>query len=517
MIARLIFGSLCLSAALAAFAGGCFFRSAEQKPPGYVSVGIESYPGQLDPRFTTDANSSRVSALVYSALLRPERDSELRPDLATSWRKIDERTYLFEIRPGVVFHDGTPLTARDVKYTYDSILDPATRSSKRALLGPLASVEEAGPYGVRFRLSAPHAPFLEQCTIGIVPAGTPAQPDRPPPGSGPFIVETIRPGEKVVLRANPRYWEGRPRIDGLAFHAVPDAMVRVLEFKKGTIDLLQNDIEPDMLPWLRRNTAAAIETRQGTTFQYVGVNLTHPILGRREVRQALAYAIDRERIIRHLLKNLAAPATGLLSPLHWAYDPSVPQRPYDPEKARSLLDRAGFRDPDGDGPRPRFRLSFKTTNIDLRRRIAEALKEQLQRVGIELDVRAYEWGTFYGDVRRGNFHLFSLAWVGVLDPDIYYNLFHSSSVPPNGDNRGRYANAELDRLLERGRASLEREERKAVYRRVQRLLAEELPYIPLWWWKNVVVSRPDLRGVEPYPNGDFLFFKNAFLDAADSR
>jgi peptide/nickel transport system substrate-binding protein len=285
-------------------------------------------------------------------------------------------------------------------------------------------------------------------------------------------------------------------------------MVRILEFKNGSIDFLQNDIEPDMLPWLRKNTAARVETHQGTTYQYIGINLNHPILRERKVRQAIALAIDREGIIRHLLKDLGTPATGLLSPVHWAYEGAVDSWPHDPERAKRLLDEAGLVDPDGSGPRPRFKLSFKTTNIDLRRRIAEAFKEQLQTVGIELEIRGYEWGTFYADVKKGNFHLFSLAWVGIMDPDIYYQVFHSSSVPPQGNNRGRYANPDLDVLLERGRRAVDTAERRAIYAEVQKIAARELPYIPLWWVKNVIVQQPTLRGFVPYPDGDLISLKS---------
>jgi peptide/nickel transport system substrate-binding protein len=313
------------------------------------------------------------------------------------------------------------------------------------------------------------------------------------------------------LSANNDYWEGRPKIAGLVVKVVPDAMVRVLEFKKGTIDFLQNDIEPDMLPWLKRNTDAAIEANPGTTFQYIGINLTHPILKHRKVRQAIAYAIDREAIIRHLLKGLGTPANGVLSPLNWAYESTVDQWPYDPGKAKRLLDEAGFRDPDADGPLPRFRLSFKTTNIDLRKRIAEALKDQLQRVGIELEIRTYEWGTFYSDIKKGDFHLYSLAWVGVLDPDIYYQIFHSASMPPDGDNRGRYSNAAVDDLLEKGRRATDVNDRKRIYSQIQKVLAADLPYIPLWWWKNVVVKKTSLQGFVPYPDGDLTALKSVYF------
>jgi len=217
-----------------------------------------------------------------------------------------------------------------------------------------------------------------------------------------------------------------------------------------------------------------------------------------------------------LLKDLGTPASGLLSPLNWAYEGAVDSWPYDPEQAKRQLDEAGFHDPDGDGPRPRFKLSYKTTNIDLRRRIAEAFKEQLQAVGIELEIRGYEWGTFYSDVKKGNFHLFSLAWVGIADPDIYFHIYHSSSVPPDGDNRGHYANPALDTLLERGRWAVDINQRRAIYSEVQKIVARELPYIPLWWVKNVIVRRPALRGFVPYPDGDLISLKNVSISSSSS-
>jgi peptide/nickel transport system substrate-binding protein len=490
--------------------GACRTSGSSQDPAGYLIVGIESKPLHLDPRYSTDANSARIGGLIYNSLLRADSNSQLQPELASGWQRLDDRTYVFDLRRDVTFHNGKPLTAVDIKFTYESILEPKNRSPKRALLKPLQAIDQLGPYRLRFRLTAPYAPFLEQFTLGIVPAGSAengASSAAPPVGSGPFILESARSGETVILKANPSYWEEKPGIAGLNFKVVPDAMVRVLEFKKGNIGFMQNDLEPDVLPWLKDNTNAEIETNQGTTFQYIGLNLIHPILKHRQVRQALALAIDRDRIIRHLIKNLGTPASGLISPLNWAYDGSAKQWPHDPEKAKRLLDEAGFRDPDGDGPLPRFKLSFKSTNLDLRRRIAEALKEQLKNVGVELELRAYEWGTFFSDIKKGNFHLYSLAWVGIQDPDIYYQIFHSSSVPPNGDNRGYYSNPQVDRLLEKGRTAMDTTERTLIYGEVQRILAEDLPYIPLWWWKNVIVKTPSLQGFVPYADGDFISFK----------
>ena len=483
---------------------------SHDRSKGYLVAGIESNPLQVDPRYSTDANSVRIGNLIYNSLLRYDERSQLQAELAEKWRMLDDRTYLFDLRKDVTFHSGERLTAADVKYTYESILDPSALSPKRGLLRPLEAIDQIGSHQLRFRLRAPHAPFIEQFTMGIVPAGAGKAGHsnyQPPPGSGPFRLETLESGEKVTLTAHPNYWEGRPRLAGVIFKIVPDALVRVLEFKQGAIDFLQNDLEPEMLPWLKSNTDARVEMNQGTTFQYIGINLTHPILRHQKVRQAIACAIDRDSVIRHLLKNIVSEASGVLSPRNWAYDNSARRWPYDPARAKQLLDEAGFFDPDGDGPRPRFRLSFKTTNIDLRRRIAEAFKEQLLRVGIELELRSYEWGTFFSDIKTGNFHLYSLAWVGIEDPDIYHQIFHSSSVPPNGDNRGRYSNPEVDRLLEQGRVTLDRNARQLIYRAVQRLVAEDLPYVPLWWWNNVIVKQPGLRGFVAYPDGELISLK----------
>jgi peptide/nickel transport system substrate-binding protein len=488
---------------------GC--RSSHRDlPPNFLVVGIEANPAQLDPRYATDANAVRIGNLIYNSLLRTDEKLRLQPELAERWQIIDRQTFQFDLRTNVKFHDGRPLTAADVKYTFESILDPVNRSPKRALLKQLQTVEITGTHRLRFHLNAPHAPFVEHFTLGIVPQGSP--PDtRPPPGSGPFVLDRFESGEKVLLRANSDYWDRKPDLDGVMFKIVPDAMVRALEFKQGAIDFMQNDLEPDMLPWLKSLANAEVSANQGTTFQYLGINLTHPILKQLKVRQALAHAIDRERIIHHLLKDGAIAANGLISPLNETYDENLPAWPYDPARAKQLLDEAGFRDPDGDGPMTRFRLSYKTTNIDLRRRIAEALKEQLLQVGIELDIRSYEFGTFFSDVKKGNFHLYSLAWVGIRDPDIQHQIFHSSSVPPNGDNRGRYANSQVDRLLDQARVTMEPSQRKQLYGAAQRLIAEDLPYVPLWWQKNVVAKKTNIQGFVPYPDGDLISLKKVTL------
>ena len=223
-----------------------------------------------------------------------------------------------------------------------------------------------------------------------------------------------------------------------------------------------------------------------------------------QVRKALALAIDRQAIIRDLLRGLARPASGVLAPSHWAYHGQVAQYAFDPARARRLLDEAGYPDPDGDGPEKRFVLSYKTSQDRLRIRIAEVIGKYLEAVGIGVEIRSYEWGTFFADIRNGNFQLFSLTWVGVTEPDIYHYVFHSRSLPPDGANRGGYANPGLDRLLEQGRRETDSEKRREVYARVQEIVAGDLPYISLWHNEEVAVLSREIRGFQVYPGGDLI-------------
>ncbi|MFQ5692818.1 MAG: ABC transporter substrate-binding protein, partial [Nitrospinota bacterium] len=267
----------------------------------------------------------------------------------------------------------------------------------------------------------------------------------------------------------------------------------------------------DSLARLEQDRSLRVVRAPGTNFTYLGFNLEDPILSKRKVRRAIAHAIDRGRIIRYILRGLARPATGLLPETHWAYRKDVASYPYDPALARRLLDEAGYPDPDGEGGRPRFRLSFKTSQNETRIEIAEVIQEQLRQVGIAVDIRSFEWGTFFSDIRKGNFQIYTLTWVGIVDPDIYFYVFHSGNVPPNGANRGRYRNPALDRWLERGRRTFGVAARREVYGRVQEILARDLPYVNLWHATNVAVLNRRVRGFLLYPDEDMVSLKDVRL------
>jgi peptide/nickel transport system substrate-binding protein len=474
---------------------------APPPPPDTVVVALESAPAVLDPRFTTDANSSLVAALVTDGLTASDARGEAIPALA-EWKRLSPTEYSFRLRPEARFSDGTPVTAADVVATYRSVLDPALASPKREALSAITALAATDPHTVVIGLREVWAPFLEATNLGIVPARLTGSGPIPPAdviGSGPFRVTALLDGGGIELAPNEHALGGSPRLRRLQFRVIPDGVVRALELASGSVHLVQNALEPDLLPWLAARPDLEVITSPGTTFQYLGINFRDPRLADRRVRRALAFGIDRESIVHHVLRDSARPATGLLPPAHWAYDGDVARYDYDPSRARELLRAAGL-GPEVDAALRH--LSYKTSTVELRRRIAEVFQHQLGEIGLGLDVRSYEWATFYSDIRRGNFELYSLVWVGVSDPDVYYRIFHSAMQPPVGTNRGAYANPEMDALVAAARATDDRVERRRLYGAVQRLAADDLPVVPLWWAENVVVKNRALQGFRPAPDGD---------------
>jgi peptide/nickel transport system substrate-binding protein len=445
------------------------------------------------------------------ALTRADANARRVPELARSWETPDSTTVVFHLRSDYRFADGTPVTARDVRATYEAVRDPALASPKRAALAALSAIETPDPATVVMRLREPFAPFLDATGLGILPAAHARDSGEVATGAGPFRLVDARRGDRLVLMANAGYPDGPPRITPLVVRTVPDEVVRVLELERGGVQLVPDPPEPEIVDWLARTPNLVVRRRPGTSFHYLALNLRDPRLASRRVRRAIACAIDRERLRRTVLGGAARLASGLLAPEHWAYTATTVPR-YDPARARRLLDQAGYPDPDGAGPRPRFRLVYKTTGQPGRRRFAEAIQAELAAVGIALDVRTYEWGTLYADVRTGNFEMAALAWVGVGDPDLYYLILHSSMIPPEGYNRGGYASRVMDRLTTRGRRVLDTGSRRAAYARVQRRAAHDLPVIPLWWEDRVTIYSRRLHGFEPMPNGDLRGLASAWTE-----
>jgi peptide/nickel transport system substrate-binding protein len=320
----------------------------------------------------------------------------------------------------------------------------------------------------------------------------------------------MTPDEDIVIERNPGYFGETPRVATVEFRVVPEAVVRALELRKGTADVSSpNSLTPDLVLTLAKQRGLVVNDEPGTQLAYVAFNFEDPILAHKEVRQALAYATDRDSLIRYLLRGQARPASSLLPPNHWAYEPNVRQYSFDPDRADELLDQAGFRrGPDG----TRFHIALKTSTEEYARLLGEALADQWRRVGVALDLHPLEFATFYSDVVRGSFQLYTLRWVGGNnDPDLFDSAFNSNRIPPAGFNRGHYRNPQLDVLLNMQRVETDQNKRRELLSQIQKIVAEDEPYIDLWYTDNVCVHRDRVENLEPSPTGNFDFLKKIQL------
>ena len=486
--------------------------SCSSRPdPNTLVMIIESSPTNLDPRVGIDAYSERIDNLLFDDLLDRDEHLNVKPGLADRWDIPDPLTYVFHLHSGVKFHNGAALTSRDVKWTFDSLLQGKIRSTKTAAFRFVDRVEAPDDSTVVFHLKEPFATLLWNLSdgaMGIVPYGSLGEISAQPIGSGPFRFISAEPDKEVIIERNPDYWHDPPRLERVRFMVVPDGTTRALELRKGSADLEINALTPDMVVTLEREPALDVLRGPGTVLQYMGFNFRDPILKDLRVRQALAYAIDRRPMLQYLWRGFAQPADSILPKQSWAYTNKVQTYNYDPERAREILDAAGYRPMSG----VRFHLVMKTSTDENTQLMVAVLQQQLRDVGIQLDIRTYEFATFFADVSKGAFQLYSLRWVGGNeDPDIFEYAFHSSKFTPNGANRSFYSNPRVDALIDKARAELDQRKRAESYAEIQRILAEDLPSLNLWYLDNVLVHTRRVKNLSLNPPGNYDFLKTAEL------
>ena len=486
-----------------------------QRDPNTIVFLIESSPANLDPRIGTDAQSERIDALLFDGLVDHNESFQFTPALAERWEQPNPLTLVFHLRSGARFHDGRPLTARDVAWTIDSMMNPASPgaviSPKAASFAAVNSVEAPDIRTIVFHLK--HADNflltnLSTGAIGIVPEGSGKDFWQHPVGTGPFRFVSQQIDQDVILERNPLSWSVVPKIDRARFSVVPDAITESLELEKGSGDVAVNSLPIDSLPVLAARPNLRLEETNGTEIQYLGFNLRDPILNDVRVRQAIACAIDRELIIKTLLLGHARPASSLLPESHWAWTGDVAHYEFDPARAKRLLDDAGLK---AGANGFRFRLTMKTSNDEGTRMLAAVLQQQLAAVGIALEIHSYEFATFYSDVTRGAFQIYSMRWVGIQQPDIFSFAYSTANFSPRGVNRSHYSNARLDHLLDDAATSQDISLRHAEYVEAQQILARDLPAIDLWYRDTVVVHSRRLTHMVPTPAGSYTFLETAEL------
>lgn len=451
---------------------------------------------QLDPRLVADAYGLKVSRLLFASLVTIDpRTLEVIPDLAESVDAESATRFRVTLRRGLRFSDGSTLDAADVLATFRSVVAPDIGSRYATSYRRIARMQAPDSRTVIFELTEPNATFLTDLEIPILRAEDEhhrlgALGTAPPVGAGPYRLVSREPG-RIEVAANPHWYLGAPHFPRVRFVVVRDDNTRALRLLGGGGDLALNCVPPLLVPLLASDPRFRVRSTPGIGTTYLGFNLTAPALGDVRVRHAIAYAIDRSLLVQAKFQGRARLARGWIPPGHWAYEADVPTYDFDPARARALLDEAGLRDPDGDGPEPRLRLALRTSTDRMRQSIARAIGAMLGDVGIEVDVRPSEVATLIADLNRGRFELATMQVPEVFEPHVLSWFFGSDKIPGagrEGANRWRYHNPELDRLFAAGIATTVRAERRAIYVDAQRILATDLPVVPLWHEDVVAIT-----------------------------
>jgi peptide/nickel transport system substrate-binding protein len=465
-------------------------------------IAFDGSPTNLDPRLGTDTYSGRIWDFASSALIKLTPSGDFTGDVAEKWETPDDKTIIFHLNPNAKFQDGRPIMAKDFKFTFDSTMSEALASPKKSGYASVASFEAPDDHTFVVRLKEPNAGIFDNLTYMLVPQGAdPKVFAKQPILAGAYKVDEFKTDEHVKLSAFNGWVGGQPKIPNVTVRIIPDATTRVLELKRGTVNFEINSIPYDQVATFKNNKDFKIVTSHGGAYQYLAFNLKDPILAKKEVRQAIAHAIDRNRIVKDLLLGYGSVTETMFPAGHWARAENLPTYDYNPAKAKQMLDAAGY---PSAGGKPRFRINFRTSTDAEANQQAEMIQQMLKEVGIDMQIQSSEFGVFMEDIKNGRFQVFSLRRAGVSDPDFYSTIFHSKSLAPTGQNRGYYVNPRVDKLLEEGRSTFDRAKRKAAYDEVQKILADELPYISLYHRDNVAIMRSNVEGFEMYPSGFLL-------------
>lgn len=484
-----------------------FSHWSAKKAPSEVSLAWENAPRAIDPRFTVDAYSHYLSDLMNCSLITFNESGQIIGNLAKKWQWLDNKTLQVEMRPDATFSNGAKVTAADVKATYDFFKnEKLTKPSPMAgAFKTISAIDVKGPQ-ITFKFSEADTSFLQNLMIGILPASEASNEMYEDPGSfhtcGPFVLTAMNVNG-LTLSRNPRYSLGEPAtVDRIHIKIVKDELTRFSKLRKGEVDLIQDNISREKIPSIAKEyPSLQVTKRPGLNTTYLGFNMRDKVVSNPKVRRAIALAIKRNDIIEYIFKGMAVPANTLLTPDDPFLNPDLKPIDYNVAEAKRHLDEAGFKDPDGDGPKPRFEISYKTTTNVTRVTIAQAIASQLRDVGIKVNVEALEWGKFKSDVDAGRVQMWSLAWVGFKDPDIYRYAFASENFPPNGGNRGWFSHQKLDQILAEAKTEADSGKRKQLYFAAQKIIAEELPYVFLWHEEIFAVHHKRIQGFTLYADG----------------
>jgi peptide/nickel transport system substrate-binding protein len=491
--------------AVAALLAGCSRGgAAREEAREYMTVDapleilVANDPETLDPRYATDAVGLRTTRLIHAGLTRLDPDTLAPiPYLAERWRWVDSRTLHVDLRTDLAFHSGAPFGSPDVVATLQAIASPRVASRQARVLDAIAEVRADGEHALIVRLARAHATLLTDLEVPILRRDQAAAPPAPKgtlDGLGPFTVRAVARGEVVL---SPATGGPLPRPShALVLRTVHDENTRALRLEVGRADVALNLISPTLLPALESPPALAVRSRDGANLTYMVVDEERPALGDARVRRAISMAIDRGTLTASLFDGRARPAGGLIAPAHWASS-GAPALDFDPKAARALLAEAGALP---------LRATLLTSTERLRGDVARSIAQELGDVGVEVTVIPLELGTLIARLNGGDFDLAILQLPEMTEPNVLRHFLHSALVPPEGANRGRVRDAELDALLDAGdrESDARPETRRAIYARLEEHERAEMHLVPLWYEEQVVVTSPRARSFVPSAEGRWL-------------
>ncbi|SDF48356.1 peptide ABC transporter substrate-binding protein [Sporolituus thermophilus] len=518
--------ALSLILVLAVGCGGTKLNSEGQgtrqlQPGGQLVYGSLREPNTLNPLLSDLLATAEVGSLIFSGLITVNDKGEWVPDLAVEVPTVqnggvspDGLTVIYKLRQGVTWHDGQPFTAADIQFTWQYIMNRKVNVISRDGYDRIKAIETPDPYTAVIRFKQPYAPYLTLFRTVLpkhilegVEDYNKAGFNRRPVGTGPFKFKEWRLAEAIILEANPAYYHGKPHLDSIIYKIIPDPDILLTQLKAGEVDIVSN-VSFAQLEQVKAIDGVQTFITPNMIWEHLDFNLDNPLFQDVRVRQAIALAIDRQSIITTVLKNVASPAVADQPPLSWAYNPALKPPARDVNKARELLAQAGWKQgPDGvfakDGQRLAFSL-VTTGGNKIRETVGQVIIQQLKEVGIQGELRLVDAPLFFGDVLKNRrFETAMYAWVAGLDPD-NQSLWHSKKIPSRangyeGQNYPGWRNPEVDVLTEQGASTLDLGSRRQIYFRLQELIVQEVPVVPLYFRANIDAVKSRVVNYRPNP------------------
>jgi len=477
-----------------------------------VAIGVD--PDTLDPHGQTTTTVSNVLRHVYESLLWFDEKGNLIPVLAERWEvSPDGLEYTFYLRKNVRFHDGSEFNATVVKANIDRWFDPGVKNPSRSQLGPVKEAVVVDPYTIKIYLKEPYAPFLRALPSLLITSlnvinkfGNKTITEVV--GTGPYKFVSWEKGKKIVLERNDDYWGQKPYIKRIEWLIIPEASTRLAALLAGDVDFAYN-LPPTDLERVKNDPRFTVLTPTSNRVIFIAIQPRGPLADPR-VRQALNYAIDKDAIINSVLYGLAIKADSIVPPHFFGYVPMKPYE-YDPQKARRLLEEAGF-------PFDKKLVLLHPTGRYLQdKQVAEAIQAYLSKIGVQVELKTMDWPSFVASILKPldqkDFDLLLLGW-GSTVPDAHFVLyfnFHSSQAAPKGLGEAHYNNSEVDKLLEQAAKETDENKRLELYKKATEIIWNDAPWIFLYVQKWFFASTKDLKGYTIYIDGEQIYFNKAYF------